>query len=204
MQFNISPSDKAKQLLLMHGVPRSLLNDFKVNIAKELGNLEIAQQQKNKIILASQQKRWFEQIYKQIDIDPAIIIISSTDFYLQARRTGLLLFWQYLSYSLNYPRDFKNSKPIWHLPDLSYKNNLLEAYHRGEHYKPNLLLIDSIYEDMPAIKVDKVHDLLQVFCDRPCILVIHGANPYNYCINRLGARPNKLLNFARQLRREIV
>jgi len=204
MQFTVAPSDKARQLLLLYGVPRSLLGNYKLDIASSLGNLEITGERRSRIVLVRQQRLWFRQIYQELPTQPKIIVCTSREFYLQARRVGLLLFWRYLEFSLNYPKEFANSRPVWYLPDLGFRNRLLEAYKAGEHDAANLVVIDNIYEDMPAIKLDKVRDLLQYLCDRPRLLIIHGTDPYNYCLQKLGVRPTQIFNFARQLRREIV
>jgi hypothetical protein len=164
----------------------------------------VARANRSRIILASRQQSWFRQIYQQLPLEPGIIVCTSQDFYLTARRAGLLLFWRYLSYSLNFPKEFNDSTPLWYAPDLGFRNRLVEAYQRGEYQQPNLIVLDNIYQDMPAIKVDKIHDALQIFCDRPCLLLVRGTDPYNYCLAKLGVRPNRMVNFARQLRREVV
>jgi hypothetical protein len=204
MKFTVAPTDRANQLLLLQGVPRSLLGGFTMDVTTALANLEIAGEKKSRVVLANQQRRWFQQVYKQLPLQPLIMVCASTEFYLQARRTGLVMFWRYLMFSLNYPKEFNNSRPLWHSLDASFRNPLLAAYQKGEHQAANLLILDNVYQDMPLVKLDKTRDLLQCFCDRPRLLLLHGIDPYNYCRQRLGVQANYIFNINRQLRREVI
>lgn len=200
MRVNITPSGRSRQFLRMHGVPRALIRSTQFDLAKMLQPIELDKT----LIRTKQQIDWFRTLFKETPIEPRIIVVYSADYFYLARAFGLLLFWRYLENSLNYPHEFANSAPFWHWLSLGYKDRLLEAEEKGEHSAPNLLLLDGLYDDMPATKVDKVHDILQIFCDRPVMLVLHTKDAYNYCIDRLGGRPNILFNLSRNLQRQVI
>lgn len=205
MQFNIHLSNKAKQFLLLHGAPTALLHPTRLNLSKTFSPINIKSNQRDKAISTQQQLTWFRHLYQHLPIEPRLIVSVSNDYYQQARLTGLILFWRYLQYSLNYPEIFDNSAPIWYIPQLNFTAKTpLDAYQQGQHRAANLLVIDGIYQDMPAIKLDKVHDILQLMADRPRLLLLRSRDPYNYCLDKLGVRPNIIFNFDRQLHRRII
>lgn len=204
MRFNIKISHKARQLLLLHGAPAAIVRPHTLDLSRTLSIAEINSGKINRAISSKKQLTWFKHLYQDLPIEPKIIISNSMDFYEQARIIGLLLFWRYLSYSLNYPDIFHASTPLWYIPEAGFNTTPQEQYRRGRHREPNLLVVDLIHDDMPAAKVDKVHDLLQTMCDRPRLLLIRSQQPYNYCLNKLGVRPNMLFNIERQVQRRII
>lgn len=200
MQLRFSPSDRARKLLLLHQVPRSLLSDFTLDIKRATVPLEIGK----RVVTNRQQARWFRRLYREHSLAPQLIICSSQEYYLTARRAGLLLFTQYLIASVNYPKTYASSRPLWHTTDLQFRNRLIEQYEAGQHQQPNLLVLDNLHADMGAVKRDKIHDILQVFCDRPRLLLLHSRTPFDFCRQQFGIRPNQIIHFDRQLQRSLV
>src|ERR1700739_2287813 len=100
MKFSLRPSDTARQLLLLQGVPRSLLGEFKLDLTA-LTNYTIVRETRDRIVLANRQRRWFRQIHQQLPLQPILGVCASTEFYLQARRAALILFCRYLQFSMN-------------------------------------------------------------------------------------------------------
>jgi hypothetical protein len=201
--WRVKPSGKARQFLTLQGVPSGLL-EFSFDPTTSIANADVSTENKGRIINPKQQLAWLNTILDDCSCEPAVFLFTSEQQYLMARRVATIVFWRYLANSLNYPRTFKASKPFWHIPNLEFKNPVLNNYMAGEHSQPNLLVLDSLSVNMPAVKASKVHDLLQAMCDRPRLLLVHGAKSYQYCIDQLGVRPNKLINFADPKRRRIV
>lgn len=205
MEIRFDPSRKARQLLSLHGVPASLLHAQQLSLKSSLSPFNIEQTNgRNRAVTPSQQLRWFRQIYDDVPTERNVVVFGSGEFYHQARVVGLSVFSRYLQYSLNYPHVFRHSRPVWYSPEAGFRSQLLVDYERGQHRAANLLLLDGIHEDMPISKIDKIHDVLRVMDDRPCVLLIHNRDPHKYCVERLGLRPNKLLFFARQAQRRVI
>jgi len=190
-------SNKARHILSLQGVPSGLLQPFSLKPDDLLQNFPLPSVNEcdaTKWIDTDTQLDWLNLILEDLPITPYTLMCINTPRFFKARQLALLLFWRYLVDSMNHPRTYHDSLPIWRSVNLNFRNYLLEEYASGKHTRPNLLVIDGVYHDMPNIKCDKLHDIMQTLCDRPRILIFHGPDPFNFCVNALGTRPTYILN----------
>lgn len=201
--WQINPNGKARQFLILHGVPGGLLQTIDFSLDNLSAPLDIGQR-RTMVVEPDRQAHWFTTIRAKTPITPFVYLITSEHRFMLARQTAVVLFWAYLSNAMNYPETHHNSRPLWHIPNAEFKNELLIEYTAGRHTQPNVLVLDGLSTNMPASKISKVHDIVQSICDRPTILLIHGPKPFQYCIDNFGVRPKYLLNIAPSPKRHQV
>ena len=202
-KINIKPTEKAKSFMRMQGVPTGLLREFNIDLDNSLAPVDINDDGKEVIISEEKQLEVFNRLCKQPKYNPFVLVINSQHFFLQARQITTILFWSYMQNCLNKSDEFNGELPTWVVATNEYKNHLLEKQEKGQMHFPLPIVIDSIYSDAPMNKLDKVHDWVSVFCDRPIILVMHTEDPFGFCINKLGCRPNMIMNLARPVSKKI-
>jgi hypothetical protein len=201
--WRINPNGRARQFLILHGVPGGLIQAVDLNLVNLSAPLDIGQR-RTMVIEANRQTQWFTTVRAKIPITPFVYLITSENRFLIARQTAVLLFWSYLLNAMNFPETMHNSRPLWHIPNTEFKNELLIEHTAGRHSQPNMLVLDGLSTNMPPSKISKVHDIVQTICDRPIILLIHGPKPFHYCVDNLGVRPKYLLNIAPSPKRHQV
>lgn len=89
-------------------------------------------------------------------------------------------------------------KPIWYLANGIFAKSVLQL-------KDNkALFIDSLSDEMATYKFDKVHDICQRHCDKTIILIHHGRNGFNLCVDRFGVNPSMVFNLDKTVGKKVI
>lgn len=191
--------ERARALLSVCGVPRGLLRDFSIDLSKSLVGAEIAAIDETKpptILSVAKQKRVLYTLFDSKFTNPFVVGFNSSTNFLIARQMATVIFWQAIQQASRNAEIYRGQMPRWHYVAGGFDNVLVNEYQQGKHVAPLLLILDGLDTGMSSVKLEKTRDLLNVFCDRPRLLLISGDKPGEYVRDQLHIRLSGLVQFA--------
>jgi hypothetical protein len=188
-------------LLKLRGVPEGVLySSFPKHIEHAVSRMETNADQKiTRTISAQKQLNYLAKTLKDPFASNYVFSISGESNDALPLQIALQIFNTAIDLSQ------VGKRPFWHMVTGGTKDSLRDSSELMQLQMggtPSLLVISNLASNSTMMKVEKVHDLINMFSSIPRILIIAGENPISYCSRTLHISVNRVLYFATKNRSE--
>lgn len=197
--LKVKISENTRKRLRICGVTPGLLRDFELELSEHLTPIDFYTKDGKRLLKrlhAREQTNTIKRLAKSKFDWPFTICINATHEFLKARQLGLFLFKKALDKTQEDQEKYRGNLPTWHYLTAGFDDKLVKDYKNVDASQPPLLVLDGFDTAMSAHKLDKARDLINIYNDRPRIILISGNEAVKFVGEQLYTKVDGWIKFS--------
>lgn len=185
MKIDVTSSGLIQRKLMLHGIPGNIFTvkpfdatKFLTSFTSESDNL------KPKRVTKDDQHELLQDLVANPFSKPYTVVISAKPNDLRAKYLAAYLFINAISVFESKEKELRRqrcTRPIWHTLLGTFQDKYRDNVLRNS--KPGLMIFSNVLPSSSHTKLEKLRDLLELYCDVPKIVVTSEIDPVSFATN---------------------